>query len=138
MGRLALPEGLQGIFFDQIWDKRKAWALPTMPSTLPLEQLTWHLDLTIWTTVPGEPRFDLAPRAILARPDAFPRDWQKIVTVETAYPLEMFRRGERWVLLDGYHRLARHFLESTRDVPVRLHPDECWEEILAGVGAGAG
>lgn len=104
MGRLALPQSLQGIFFDQIWDKSKVWALPTLPSTLPLQQLSWHLDLTVWTTVPGEPHFDLSPRTVLARPDEFPRDWAKIVTAETIYPLELFRNGGRWVLLDGYHR----------------------------------
>jgi hypothetical protein len=41
------------------------------------------------------------------------------------YPLEMFRgsRG-RWVVLDGYHRLARHQVEGSIDIPVRRHPDE--------------
>jgi hypothetical protein len=132
MGRLALPESLRGIFFDEIWDKSKVWALPTVPSTLPLQQIAWHLDLTVWTTVPGEPRFDLSPRTVLARPEEFARDWQKIVTAETAYPLEMFRSGEQWILLDGYHRLARHFLEDADQVPVRLHPDECWSQVLVG------
>ena len=137
MARLPLPENLYGIFFDQIWDKTKVWALPTAPSTLPLEQLIWHLDLTVWTTMPGEPRFDLAPRTVLAQPDAFSRDWHKIMTAETIYPLEMFRRGERWVVLDDYHRLARHILDRTLYIPVRLHPDEYWEDILVSVGTGA-
>ena len=137
MDRLRLPESLRGVFFDQIWDKAKVWALPTRPSLLPLQHLVWHLDLPVWTTVPGEARFDLAPRTVLAQPNAFPRDWQRIMMVDTVYPLEMFRSGGRWVVLDGYHRLARCFLERNEHVPVRLHPDECWREIGADVEVGA-
>lgn len=128
---LPLPEPLKGVFFDFLWDTRKVWLLPTEPVVVGFDQLAWLLDLPVWTTVPGEARFDLAPRTVLEQPRNFPVRWRRILAVDLIYPLEMFRsdRGQ-WVILDGYHRLARHQIEGSRDIPVRLHPNHCKSRIL--------
>jgi len=55
--------------------------------------------------VPGEPRFDLAPMTVLKSPEAHARRWERIQSVDLSYPVEMFKKGERWVIVDGYHRL---------------------------------
>jgi hypothetical protein len=122
--RLALPVPLQGVFFDFLWDIRKVWLLPTESSIVAFDQLAGLLELPIWTTVPGEARFDLSPRMVLEQRERFSVRWGRIMAVELTYPLEMFRSDQgRWVILDGYHRLARHQVEGSRDIPVRLHPD---------------
>lgn len=88
--------------------------------------------------VPGEPRFDLSPATVLAQPARHARHWRKIQEVDRAYPLELFRNGDRWVILDGYHRLARHWLAQAREVAVRLHPARCRELILTGRAGATG
>ena len=129
--RLALPKQLQGVFFDFLWDARKVWALPTEPSLLRFDELAWQLELPVWTTVPGEARFDLTPLTVLNCPENFPVRWRRILAVDLEFPLEMFRNDQgRWVILDGYHRLARHHIEGSRDIPVRLHPDHSKLTIL--------
>jgi hypothetical protein len=127
--RLELPSHLRGVFFDWLWETSKVWSLPTPTSYLSLQDLTWHLDLTVWTTVKGKPRFDLAPATVLAAPELHTRHWGKIQEADLSYPLELFRNGHRWVILDGYHRLARHYLQRNHQIPVRLHPDECADVI---------
>jgi hypothetical protein len=121
---LDLPPVLQGIFFDFRWETSRVWLLPTAVEEVSLTSLVWHLDLTVWSTVPGEPRFDLAPRTVLANPRAFPKHWRKIEMADVTYALEMFENGGRWVILDGYHRLARHWLSGIPVVRVRRHPEE--------------
>jgi hypothetical protein len=96
---------------------------------LKLDQLVWHMDLTVWTTMPGEPRFDLAPATVMRSPLAFPRHWRKINDAQLAYPLELFQNGTRWVIIDGYHRLCGHVLQRSCVVPVRLHSSECWDRV---------
>jgi hypothetical protein len=130
--RIDLPPQLRGVFFDWRWETPKVWALPTGTSTAPLDDLAWHLDLTVWTTVRGEPRFDLAPATVLAAPGRHGRHWATIQDVDLRHPLELFRNGDRWVILDGYHRLCRHWLQRSSRVPVRLHPDACRDLIAAG------
>lgn len=130
-GLLPLPETLQGVFFDFPWDTRKAWLLSTKSTVVPFKDLTWLLELPVWTTVPGEARFDLAPRTVLEQPERFPARWSRILMVDLKYSLEMFHNDSGlWVILDGYHRLARHQVEGSREVAVRLHPDHLKAQIL--------
>jgi len=131
--RVALPEPLQGVFFDFLWDTQKVWLLPTESAITAFDQLAWLLELPVWTTAPGEARFDLAPLTVLEQPECFPVRWRRITSVDLTYPLELFRNDQgRWVILDGYHRLARHQVEGSRDIPVRLHPDHYKSRILRG------
>jgi hypothetical protein len=129
MSQIDLPSTLQGVFFDKLWETPSIWLLPTAATLLGLDELVWHMDLTIWTTVPGQPRFDLAPATVMRSPMAFSRHWRKINNAQLVYPLELFQNGARWVIVDGYHRLCGHVLQRSRAVPVRFHPSECWERI---------
>jgi hypothetical protein len=138
LDRLSLPIHLQGLFFDWLWETERVWSLPTPVSHLPVEDLAWQLDLTVWTTVRGQPLFDLAPAQVLAAPAAHPRHWAKIQSVDLSYPLELFQNGRRWVILDGYNRLCRHHLSRSEQVPVRLHPDSCRELIRNNEASDSG
>ena len=129
MKRIELPAHIRGVFFDSAWETTKVWSLPTSASSFPMEALAWHLDLTIWSTMRGEGRFDLAPATVLSSPELYPRHWAKIQAADLAYPLEMFGLGGRWVILDGYHRLCRHVLLDNHQVPTRLHPAEIWTYV---------
>ncbi len=99
MQYVQLPSHLQKVFFETRWETAKQ----TPVTSLSLSELDWHLDLTVWSTVSGEPRFDLAPRRVLAEPSVYPRRWARIRAASLAYPLELFLRNERWVIVDGYH-----------------------------------
>jgi hypothetical protein len=127
--KVDLPKRLQGIFFDDFWETSRVWLLDTHSERVAFGELEWHLDLTVWTTVPGVPRWDLSPRMVLDNPDLYPWNLNKISNADLSFPLEMFRHRERWVILDGYHRLARHHLEGSESVLVRRHPKTCWDYV---------
>jgi hypothetical protein len=127
--RVDLPERLRPVFFDRIWDTPKVWRLPTAAHSLRFAELEWHLGLTVWSTVPGEARWDLSPTMVLDAPERYEHRWRKIVSADLSFPLEMFAHGDRWVIVDGYHRLARHRLQGSVHVLVRLHGQESWAKI---------
>ena len=135
--RVALPDSLKGTFFDGRWDREEVWALPTPQELAPFAELAWHLELTVWSTDPPRPLFDLAPHAVLEAPTAHPRHWERIVAAVLGWPLELFRNGGRWVVLDGYHRLARHALLGSAEVSVRRHADNLLGVIRAAPADGA-
>lgn len=120
-----LPDRLSGVFFDWRWDTARVWALPTPTTYLSMAALRWQLQLTVWTTVKGEARFDLAPATVLAAPASHARHYAKIESADLSFALELFQNGGRWVILDGYHRLCGHQLRRSALVPVRLHPEAC-------------
>ncbi len=129
MENVSLPPHLQDVFFDTRWETTKVWALRTPVTTMSLEELAWLLELSVWSSVAGEARFDLTPRAVLSETTNYSRHWNRICDVSLEYPLDLFLKGGRWVIVDGYHRLAKHWLQSTGAVPVRLHPAAFWREI---------
>lgn len=121
---LRLPPALAGIFFDVRWDKQKVWRLNTPTTRMSITALVWHLDLPIWSTVPPQPSFDLTPRQVIEQPSTYAYHWQRIWATDLAFPLELFPNQDRLVILDGYHRLAQHYLRGTDSVPVRQHSAE--------------
>ncbi len=131
-----VPAPLLGIFFHDErgkwlrWDNRKVWALSTTVITLPAEQLWWHLKLPIWASCPPKHCFDLSPAQVLAKPDAHPRHWDRVQSVNVAFALDLFESFGRWVIMDGYHRLARHRALGTQKIAVRLHERSLLRLIL--------
>ena len=121
---MPLPDSLRGIFFDFRWDTERLWALPTPVTHVRTSALSWHLDLPIWSTQPPRALFDLTPRAVLADLAAFPVHASRIRHADLTFPLELFQNGARWVIADGYHRLAQMFLAGSSTAAVRLHPPE--------------
>jgi len=122
-----VPAPLMGIFFHDDrgkwlrWDTRKIWALPTTVTSLPAELLWWHLELPIWASAPPTRRFDLSPSEVLAKPESYPRHRDRIRAANAGFALELFENFGRWVIIDGYHRLAKHRLFGAQEIGVRLH-----------------
>lgn len=131
-----LPPALQGVFFNFRWDIRKVWALQTQPHREPIEPWLWHLDLPVWSTVPKRPRFDLKPNDVLENPARYRRHHDRILSADTSFALELFRNGGRWVILDGYHRLAHLYTSGERFINVRLHSEHQGQSILVGSSIG--
>ena len=130
-----IPAALYRTFFHDEggtwlrWHTEKLWALPTPVSTVDLVDLRWHLALPVWRSTPTT-RFDLSPEQVLAAPDEYPDHWQRVVTATLSHPLELFENYGRWVIMDGYHRLARHAVEGSSVVRVRYHDHSLLHTIL--------
>lgn len=127
---LALPASLQGAFFPFRWDKQALWALPTPAIQLPFTELDWHLDLPVWSTRPPQPLFDLRPREVIAQPAIHAQQWQRILDAPLEYALDLFEYHGRWTIMDGYHRLAKHHVLQTKEVPARLHPARFLQRVM--------
>lgn len=127
---LALPASLQGVFFPLRWDKRALWALPTPATLLSLAELDWHLDLPVWSTQPPQPLFDLPPRDVIAQTALHAQHWQRILDAPLEFALDMFEVNGRWTIMDGYHRLAKHHVLRSTEVPARLHPAHFLDRVM--------
>jgi hypothetical protein len=131
-----VPEALRGVFFhDEAgrwlrWHTDKLWALPTPATQLRATDLWWHLELPVWPSAPPSRLFDLKPSDVLRAPAQFPDHWQRLVSAELNYPLELFESFGRWVIMDGYHRLARHQLEGSKTILVRCHEQKWLSRIF--------
>jgi hypothetical protein len=130
-----IPPALYRVFFHDEggtwlrWHTDKLWALPTPVSTVNLADLRWHLELPVWRSTPTT-RFDLSPKQVLEAPSEHPAHWQRVLAADLSYPLDLFESYGRWVIMDGYHRLARLAVEDSPTARVRYHDHSLLQGIL--------
>lgn len=79
--------------------------LAQMPSALrsALVCEPWRID-KLWQ-LDGR-RFRVSPRAVLAAPERYPHPVRRIDAIDLAYQIHVMWRHERWIILDGFHRIA--------------------------------
>ncbi|MDJ0975057.1 MAG: hypothetical protein QNJ98_11395 [Planctomycetota bacterium] len=122
MVRSALPPELKPFYFDFNWENQRVWAEQAEPFTMPIRELTWHLDVPLWSTIIGEPRFDLCPREVLLNPRVHAEHFLRLRTANLNHPLDLMWTTDRLVILDGVHRLARLAYEGRTTARVRRIP----------------
>lgn len=101
------------------WSNPLVWALALPVEDAPLDELAWHLDVPIWSTVQGQRLFDLRPFTVIEAPDTSRWHHERIMRASVEYPLDLLWWDERYVILDGIHRLARLWMTRVDHVRVR-------------------
>ena len=124
-----LPPEMRGFYFDFDWETHLVWALDLPVEAVLTVELSWHLDLPIWSSVAGEARFDLRPRDVLEHPAAHPRHYRRLTHVDLGFPIDGMWNQDRFVILDGVHRLARLAQEGQTTARIRRVPRAAIEHI---------
>ena len=123
MPRTDLPPHIQQVFFDFHWVREKLWAIRLPTESARVADMDWLLDLPIWQRTPTQIIFDLTPREVLREPKRFPDHWGRIESAEFSFPLLLMPNlSGRWVIMDGYHRLARASILGMESLEVMRLP----------------
>ena len=83
---------------------------------LGLEELRWHLDLRWWRR--NGVWFQVTPREVLAHPEAHAEHAERVANADLSYPLHVVPRHQRWLILDGIHRLVKVEMLGMTDLAV--------------------
>lgn len=100
-----IPAALRGWLLPIDWDRELLWELELPRRRLGLEELRWHFDLPWWRR--DDVWFQVAPREFLACPEAHPEHADRVASADLSYPLHVVLRDQRWLILDGIHRLVK-------------------------------
>ena len=82
----------------------------------------WLLDYPIWASEPPHAIFDLCPRGVIQDQYRHPVHQRKIENADTSFPLHVMHWKERWVIVDGFHRLAKLMRQGHAEVQVYKVP----------------
>jgi hypothetical protein len=82
-----------------------------------ISELEWHFDLPFWNTPQGY--YDLTPNEVLNNPREHKEEFERINNADMRYPLDIMFWKNKWVLLDGLHRLAKAKVQKMDKVKVR-------------------
>lgn len=117
-----LPEIIQEVGFDFSWDEAKAWELDIPTDQMNIDELIWHLDVPfIWSKPNGF--YDVTPNEVMDYPQKHPEEYARTMLADTRYPIDIMFWRERWVILDGLHRLMKQVIEGQEMVDVRKIPE---------------
>lgn len=119
---IELPELIKTYWYALDWDVPALWALALPVTTLPMAELAWHLDAPVWSD--GETDHALTPRMVLAAPHRYPDEWARLQAADLDYPVEVTFLKDRWLILDGLHRLAKAWRDGVSEMRVRIVPAE--------------
>jgi len=89
---------------DFHWDVRKLWAADLPTVELDVAELSWLLDLPFWTV---DQRTDVRPIEVASNPTAFADEYSRTMCADLSYPINVIWLRNRWVVLDGLHRLLK-------------------------------
>ncbi len=106
-----------------------------IPTTnLAIEDLVWIFDLPLWGK-DGED-WNLTPRDVINRVPGSANQWKRVEDADLAFPLLVCRKNNKWLVLDGVHRLVKMSLEGKTTVSVKILPDDtvasCSRKIPSG------
>ncbi len=117
-----LPEIIKEVGFDFSWDERKVWKLDVPAEEMPISDLTWHFDIPfIWSKPDGY--YDVKPSEVIDHPDLYPEEYERTMRSDVTFPIDIMWWKERWLILDGLHRLMKQSIQDEKTVKVRKIPE---------------
>jgi hypothetical protein len=116
-----IPEIIRTYWYDLDWDVGALWALDLPVEMIALGELVWHLEVPLWSRDGAD--YVLTPGAVLADPETHRERHQRIMDVDLGFPLHVARIKDRWLILDGIHRLAKAHAYCLEQIGVRKVPE---------------
>jgi hypothetical protein len=117
-----MPDIINEVGFDFSWDERKVWELDLPEEEMAISELVWHFDVPfIWSQPDGY--YDVLPREVIQHPDQYPDDYRRIMLADIVHPIDIMFWKNRWLILDGLHRLMKQAALGRDIVLVRKVPE---------------
>lgn len=101
-----IPPTLAPWLLPIAWDRERLWAIDRTPVGMELEHLRWLYALPLWR---GSDRrwFRVSPDQFLVAPAAHPEHARRVADADLRFPIHVLWRRDRWMVLDGVHRLVK-------------------------------
>ncbi|MDP2671316.1 MAG: hypothetical protein Q8P13_02525 [bacterium] len=122
-----LPKIIKEVGFDFSWDEGKVWTLNIPVEEMDIGELSWHFEIPFWGSTNGF--YDLKPSEVLAHPEKHKEHLARVETADLTHPLDIMFWKNRWLLLDGLHRLAKLSSLGFKKVKVRKIPQSSIPQI---------
>ena len=122
-----VPKIIEEVGFDFEWSEEKVWALDIPVEEMDIKELEWHFQVPFWFKQDGF--YDLSPNEVMQEPEKHQAEYNRTINSNLDYPLDIMQNKDRWLLLDGLHRLVKAEILGMKKVKVRKIPRSKISEI---------
>ena len=109
-------QDLEKYKFNFHWDAEDIWKLDYPTEDMEIKLLQWHIDCPFWNN------YTLRPLDVILNPELYPEEYKAIMNTDLSYPIDIMKNLDRWVILDGLHRLTKSWITCQHKVKVRKIP----------------
>lgn len=119
-----IPASLKNDILPFNWDVQKVWHLEAPLVWMDIAELTYLLKLPLWSSVPHQGLlFDVSPMDVIRTPSTCIHQSKRVQGAQLRYPIDMLQFQEKLWILDGVHRIAKHVIEGSARIQVRIHDE---------------
>lgn len=123
-----LPKIIKDVGYDFSWDEKKVWELDVPVEEMDVKELEWHFEIPFWNSPSGY--YDLTPNQVIENPEKYKEEFKRTMKANLSHPLDIMFWKQRWLLLDGLHRLVKLHKLGMKKVKVRKIPKEAISKII--------
>ncbi len=108
-----MPDIHKQLGFDFWWDTQKLWEVDLPVEEMATSDFLWMLEIPFWDDK-GIPT-SLTPLAVKQNPEKFAQQYERTMEADLSYPINAIFLNDRWVIMDGIHRLLKaHILDEEK------------------------
>lgn len=116
------PSVIEQYWYAFDWDVEALWNLDLPAEQFPISRLEWHLDVPLW---PHENQaYRISPRDVLKSPYRYAVEYRRAHEASLVFPIEITLFRNRWLILDGIHRLLKAHELGQQNIMVRKVPTD--------------
>lgn len=111
-----IPRIIKEIGFDFDWSEEKVWKLNLPVEEIPISELAWHFEMPFWNS------YSLKPINVAKDPEKYQEEYNRTMKANLSHPLDIMFYKNKWLLLDGLHRLLKAYILGQSSIKVRKVP----------------
>ena len=112
------PGTLEDVGFDIYVNTQKLRDLPLPIEEVDIRDLTWCFDYPVWEK-DGTDDWNLTPWEVIKSDVGTVEHRKKVDEVDMQYPIVIMPNKDKWVVLDGIHRLVKAYELGNKTIKVK-------------------
>ncbi|HEY0908194.1 MAG TPA: ParB N-terminal domain-containing protein [Candidatus Paceibacterota bacterium] len=113
------PKILEDAGFDIYADTSRLRDLPLPVTQVEVKELAWYFDLPVWEKE-GTDEWNLTPREVMDGKEGSAEHKSKVDESDLGFPIVIVRNRDKWVILDGIHRLVKAYLLGKETIDAKI------------------
>ncbi len=127
MNKSKLPKIIKEVESNFHYKVEEVWGLDLPVEEMDLAELEWHFDIPFWSKSGGN--YNLKPNEVLSNLQKYKEEDERTKNADLSFPVDIMFWKNRWLLLDGLHRLVKAKQLGHTRVKVRKIPQEFMPRI---------